>query len=59
MNTLDTAAKENGFESQSELLQLVCMVDLSTKENRKAFEFWKLNDGTKEGILKLPGVICH
>jgi DNA-directed RNA polymerase subunit RPC12/RpoP len=38
-----------------ELFKLVALVDLSSPENLKAFEDWKANDGSKEGLLKLKG----
>lgn len=51
---MDTLAKEMGFESEQEFNKLVAEVDLSSPERIKAFRYWQIEDGTKEGLLKLP-----
>jgi hypothetical protein len=56
MEDLDAAARQNGFENHSELFDLVLRVNLFTAEDRAAYENWQLNDGTKDGILKLLDV---
>ena len=40
-----------------ELFKLVALVDLSSPENLKAFEDWKANDGSKEGLLNIGEAI--
>lgn len=42
-----------GFESVQEFYDMVAAVDLSSIEKQKAFNSWKENDGTKDGLLKL------
>lgn len=46
--------KVYGFDSCSEYHQLIASVDLSTSQKRADFKAWQWNDGTKEGLLKLP-----
>lgn len=50
---MEEIAKSLGFESLQEFHKLVADVDLSTSEKIKAFENWKLNDGSKAGLLNL------
>jgi hypothetical protein len=50
---LEELIKEMGFESEEEFFRLVASVPLDTKEKMKAFEDWKFNDGTKEGLMRL------
>lgn len=44
-----------GFDSWDDLSQLVADVDLSTAKKQAAFVKWKLEDGTKAGLLALSG----
>ena len=50
---MEEIVKEYGFESLEEFNHLVANTDLSSVEKLKAFEEWKENDGSKEGLLKL------
>lgn len=52
-DSLEEFVKYSGFESVEEFHRLMSHVDLSSPEKMKAFEDWKENDGTKEGLLKL------
>lgn len=52
--TLDEIVKQSGFESEKEFHTMVASVDLSTSEKITAFKKWQNEDGTKEGLLKLP-----
>lgn len=51
--SLEQLIKENGFESEKELHELVSSVDLSTPENLISFKKWQEEDGTKKGLLNL------
>ena len=53
MSNMEDLVKEMGFNSVQEFNHLVATVDISTPQKLKAFEDWKENDGTKEGLLKL------
>ncbi len=53
MNSLDQVAKGAGFEDWKELSKLVSKVNLSTIHNLNTFNYWKENDGTKSGLLKI------
>lgn len=53
MDTLDNIISKYGFKSLKEFNELVNKVDLSDPDKLKAFENWKLNDGTKESLLKI------
>ncbi len=48
-----TMGKDKGFEDLSEFNRLVASVDLTTPERFAAFTNWKMNDGTREGLMKL------
>lgn len=50
---MEKLAKELGFNNVQEMHKLIANVPLTNTEELKAFEEWKKNDGTKEGILKL------
>lgn len=54
---MDKTVKEYGFDSMTEWSRLVAHADLSSAEKLKAFEDWKYNDGTKDGLLKLKELI--
>jgi hypothetical protein len=54
---MEELVKQMGFGSLEEYHRLVANVDLSTLEKLNAFNEWKNEDGTKEGILKLPTLI--
>lgn len=51
--TLEEIVRQKGFSSEKEFHELVAAVDLSVSENMQAFVKWRLEDGTKEGLLKL------
>jgi hypothetical protein len=51
--TIDDVMKELGFENYEEFIRLVFEADISTSEKLVAFKKWQLEDGTKEGLLKL------
>jgi hypothetical protein len=53
MNALEQIVIQNGFASLKEFNHLVASIDLSNLEKLAAFEQWRDNDGTKEGLLKL------
>jgi len=44
-------AQKNGFIDGPEMLRLISEVNLSTADRLAAFERWKREDGTKEGLL--------
>lgn len=51
---MEEIIKEHGFESAKEWAKLIANVpNLTDLKQKKAFEDWKENDGTKEGLLKL------
>ena len=50
---MDEFAKLNGFEDWAEMSQLVSYADISTPEKLARFNNWKLNDGSKAGLLLL------
>lgn len=52
--SVDEMAKKLGFEGETELNHLVSAVDLSTPDKIVNFKKWQFEDGTKEGLLKLP-----
>jgi hypothetical protein len=49
---MDELAKSLGFESEKEMFQLVCRIDLSSPIKVARFQQWKNEDGTKFGLLK-------
>ena len=53
MSTLDNEAREAGFESIEEWHKLVSSIDISTPDKVIAFTKWKIEDGSKQGLLKL------
>jgi hypothetical protein len=48
-----SVAKELGFESEKEMVHLVCEVDLTNPIKMQRFQLWGNNDGTKVGLLKV------
>ena len=50
---MDDQLKELGFSSFTEWSKLVSNADISTPVKMAAFELWKNEDGTKEGLLAL------
>lgn len=52
---MEEFVKKMGFNSLEEFNKLVSSADLSTPEKIQAFTTWKLNDGTKSGLIKLQG----
>lgn len=53
--SLESVAVSLGFESERELHRLVSSRDLSTPERLAAFKRWQTEDGSKAGLLRLPG----
>lgn len=53
---MEDLVKEMGFNSLEEYHRLVANVDLSSNEKLNAFNEWKNEDGTKEGLLKLSSI---
>lgn len=51
---IEDAVLENGFEDVSEFSHLVSTVDLTKPGADEAFRKWQHEDGSKEGLLKLP-----
>ena len=51
--SVDDFARALGFKNYQELGELVDKVDISTPEKQNAFNDWRDNDGTKEGLLIL------
>lgn len=47
--------KELGFASADEFQEMILAADISTPEKLKAFEKWKLEDGSKAGLVRLSG----
>ena len=50
---MDEFIKVLGFESEKDFHSLMASVDIYTPTNMKRFLYWKENDGTKEGLLKV------
>ena len=53
MDILNDMVKDLGFKDKDEFYTLVAEADLTTPKKFANFNNWKLNDGTKEGLLKL------
>ncbi len=53
MDLLNDMIKDLGFKDKDEFYALVASVDITTTAELAAFNNWKLNDGTKAGLLKL------
>ena len=53
MNKMEEIVKQYGFDSLKEFNNMVANVDLGSPDKIVAFENWRENDGTKEGLLKL------
>lgn len=53
-DSLQDAVVELGFSSEAEFHRMVSSVDIRTPEKMRNFLNWKENDGTKEGLAKLP-----
>jgi len=51
--TTEQLVKVLGFESFQEFLKLVSNVDLASDDKLKKFKNWKMNDGTKKGLMEL------
>lgn len=51
---LDDFARQNGFDDWKDACHWISGADLGSKEKIAAFEAWKLVDGSKAGIMKLP-----
>lgn len=50
---MEELVKSLGFDSVQEYHKLVANADLTDPKKMKAFEDWKENDGSKEGLMKL------
>jgi len=50
MSDNEKLARENGFASFQEMLDMVGGLDPTKPSVMAAFEFWKLKDGTKAGL---------
>jgi len=50
---MENIAKECGFESIEEMYSMISSVDLTNTETGLKFHDWKINDGTKEGLVKI------
>jgi len=50
---MDEFAKKCGFESEIEMIRLVCEVDLTSPIKVGRFQQWKDSDGAKDGLLKI------
>ena len=48
-------AKARGFQSPRNYKKLVSKVPMGTEADREAFLRWRINDGTRAGLLKLIG----
>ena len=48
---LDKHAKEMGFVDAREMFSLISSIDLNT--NMEAFEKWRSEDGSKNGLINL------
>lgn len=53
MNDLERTPYAMGFESAAELFRLIARLDLSIPETNAKFQYWKMEDGTKAGFVKL------
>lgn len=51
---MDELVKKMGFENLQEFHRMVASVRLTLPGDLAAFNYWKENDGTKEGLSKLP-----
>lgn len=45
--------KELGFEGEDDFYHHIYTVDLTDNDKRRKFELWKLNDGTKKGLMEI------
>lgn len=54
MNAIEELVKVNGFDSLEEFNKMVASVDISTPVRYADFVRWQRDDGSKEGLLKLP-----
>jgi len=45
-----------GFESISEMNKLVANVDISNSVKLSAFKKWQMEDGSKQGLIKLKTI---
>lgn len=50
---MDEFVKEMGFDGELEFNRLVASVDITNADKLAMFTYWKENDGTKEGLLKV------
>jgi hypothetical protein len=53
---MEELVRLNGFTDVKEFNKLIANVDLSSLLKRETFKHWQHEDGTKEGLLKLPTV---
>lgn len=52
----EKAVKESGFKDCNEFHHMVSDVDFTIPNGLKNFQAWKLQDGTKKGLMKLPTI---
>ena len=51
---LEEVVKELGFENEKEFHSIVANVDIASAKKLEDFRKWQFEDGTKEGLQKLP-----
>ena len=52
-NLLEQMALDFGFDSEEDMNRMISSIDLGKGPSRTAFQVWKVEDGTKGGLLKL------
>lgn len=52
-DSMESLALSHGFESEAEMYRLISSADITTAVKLSRFTQWQLEDGTKEGLLKL------
>lgn len=50
---IEEFVKSKGFKNEEEMRELVASIDLSQNDALTTYSEWRINDGTKEGLLKL------
>lgn len=53
MSTMDELAKASGFADEKEMAKMIASVDFSDPTTLVAFQHWKMNDGTKAGLMEV------
>jgi hypothetical protein len=54
---LEDACRSAGFSGLEEVRRLLLHVRMSSPEQRRAYERWAREDGTKDGLLALVGTL--